>query len=83
MKIQVLGSGCKNCDTLYENVTKALEKTQLNKTAKLEKVNDIDYFMKMGVFTTPGLVIEGELISTGKVMTEQALIEILNSSKKN
>ena len=81
MKIQVLGSGCKNCDTLYENVTKALEKTQLNKTAKLEKVNDIDYFMKMGVFTTPGLVIEGELISTGKVMTEQALIEILNSKK--
>ena len=81
MKIQVLGSGCKNCDTLYENVTKALEKTQLNKTAQLEKVNDIDYFMKMGVFTTPGLVIEGELISTGKVMTEQALIEILNSRK--
>ena len=81
MKIQVLGSGCKNCDTLYENVTKALEKTQLNKTAKLEKVNDIDYFMKMGVFTTPGLVIQGELISTGKVMTEQALIEILNSRK--
>jgi small redox-active disulfide protein 2 len=81
MKIQVLGSGCKNCDTLYENVTKALEKTQLNKTAKLEKVNDIDYFMKMGVFTTPGLVVEGELISTGKVMTEQALIEILNSRK--
>ena len=81
MKIQVLGSGCKNCDTLYENVTKALEKTQLNKTAKLEKVNDIDYFMKMGVFTTPGLVVEGELISTGKVMTEQALIEILNSKK--
>ena len=81
MKIQVLGSGCKNCDTLYEIVTKALEKTQLNKTAKLEKVNDIDYFMKMGVFTTPGLVIEGELISTGKVMTEQALIEILDSRK--
>jgi len=81
MKIQVLGSGCKNCDTLYENVTKALEKTQLNKTAKLEKVNDIDYFMKMGVFTTPGLVIEGELISTGRVMTEQALIEILDSKK--
>ncbi|MBU0463374.1 MAG: thioredoxin family protein [Proteobacteria bacterium] len=81
MKIQVLGSGCKNCDTLYENVTKALEKTQLNKTAQLEKVNDIDYFMKMGVFTTPGLVIEGELISAGKVVTEEALIEILNSRK--
>ena len=81
MKIQVLGSGCKSCDTLYENVTKALEKTRLNKTAHLEKVNDIDYFRKMGVFTTPGLVIEGKLISSGKVVTEEALIEILNSRK--
>ena len=81
MKIQVLGSGCKSCDTLYENVTKALEKTQLSQTAQLEKVNDIDYFRKMGVFSTPGLVIEGELISSGKIVTQEALIEILNSKK--
>ncbi len=79
MKIQVLGSGCKSCDTLYENMTKALEKCQLGENAQLEKVNDIDYFQKMGLFTTPGLVIEGELISSGKVMTEEALIQILKS----
>lgn len=82
MKIQVLGSGCKSCDTLYENVIKALEKTQLIRTATLEKINDIDYFMKMGLFTTPGLVIEGELISSGKIVTEEALIDILNLRKQ-
>ncbi len=81
MKIQVLGIGCKSCDTLYENVTKALEKTQLDSTTQLEKVDDIDYFREMGVFSTPGLVIEGELISSGKVVTEEALIEILTSKK--
>ncbi|OGR15446.1 MAG: hypothetical protein A2277_01775 [Desulfobacterales bacterium RIFOXYA12_FULL_46_15] len=81
MKIQVLGSGCKSCDTLYENVTRALEKTRLTGAATLEKINDIDYFMKMGLFTTPGLVIEGELISSGKIVTEEALIDILNSRK--
>jgi len=81
MKIQVLGSGCKSCDTLYENVTHALEKTGLTQTACLEKISDIDYFIKMGVFSTPGLVIEGELISSGKVVTEDALIDILNSRK--
>jgi small redox-active disulfide protein 2 len=81
MKIQVLGSGCKNCDTLYENVTQALEKTGLTQTATLEKISDIDYFMKMGVFTTPGLVIEGELISAGKVMTQEALINLLKTKK--
>lgn len=82
MKIQVLGSGCKNCDTLYENVTRALEKTKLTKTCLVEKVNDIDYFIKMGVFSTPGLVMDGKLISSGKVMTEEAVIELLNSRKQ-
>ncbi len=82
MKIQVLGSGCKNCDTLYENVSRALEKTQLTQTALLEKVNNIDYFIKMGVFSTPGLVMDGKLISSGKVMTEEAVIELLNSRKQ-
>lgn len=81
MKIQVLGSGCKNCDTLYENVTKALEKSQLTQTTLVEKVNDIDYFIKMGLFTTPGLVIDGKLVSSGKVVTEEAIIELLNPGK--
>ncbi len=81
MKIQVLGSGCKSCDTLYANVTNALKKTRLNQTAQLEKINDIDYFQKMGVLTTPGLVIDGKLISSGKIVSEETLIEILNSKK--
>ncbi len=81
MKIQVLGSGCKSCDTLYDNVSKALKKTQMDQVATLEKVNDIDYFIKMGVFSTPGLVIEGELISSGKVETEEEIVTILNSRK--
>jgi hypothetical protein len=34
---------------------------------KIEKISDIKYFSKMGVFMTPGLVIDGEVVSTGKV----------------
>jgi hypothetical protein len=33
----------------------------------IEKIGDINYFTKMGVFMTPGLVIDGKVISTGKV----------------
>ncbi|MCF6249285.1 MAG: thioredoxin family protein [Desulfobacula sp.] len=82
MKIEILGTGCKSCDTLYSNVAGALDKTGLSKTVRLEKSNDIDYFAKMGVFTTPGLVIEGELISSGQVLSEDRIVEILKTKKE-
>jgi small redox-active disulfide protein 2 len=78
MKIEILGTGCKSCDTLYKNVVNALEKTGLTDGTKVEKTGDIDYFAKMGVFTTPGLVIEGKLISSGQVLSEEKIVEILN-----
>lgn len=81
MKIEILGTGCTSCDTLYNNVVKALEETGLTDRAQLEKTNDIDYFAKMGVFTTPGLVIEGKLISSGQVLAQDKITEILESKK--
>lgn len=81
MKIEVLGTGCKSCDTLYHNVVKALEQTGLTEIAQLEKKSDIDYFMKMGVFSTPGLVIEGELISSGQVLAQEKIVEVLEAKK--
>lgn len=82
MKIEILGKGCKSCDTLYENVVKALEKTGLTDVSNVEKTSDIDYFIKMGVFTTPGLVIEGELISSGMVLSEEKVIAALTARTK-
>ncbi len=69
MKIEVLGPGCKRCDQLYENVRAAVD--ELNSSAGIDvtKISDINYFTKMGVFMTPGLVIDGEVISTGKVLS--------------
>lgn len=81
MKIEILGTGCKSCDTLYNNVVNALEKTGLTDGANLEKTGDIDYFVKMGVFSTPGLVIDGALISSGQVLSEEQIVEVLNTKK--
>ena len=47
----------------------------------LEKTGDIDYFMKMGVFSTPGLVIDGALISSGQVLSEAKIVEVLEAKK--
>ncbi len=67
MKITILGTGCKRCDQLYENALDAASKVNMSSDIKIEKIGDINYFAKMGVFMTPGILIDGEVISTGKV----------------
>ena len=69
MKIEVLGPGCKRCDQLYENTQNAAAELDSPGQIELVKIGDINYFAKMGVFMTPGLVIDGEVVSTGKVLS--------------
>ena len=64
MKIEVLGTGCSKCKTLYENVKKALEES--GTTAEILKVEDIPSIMKHGVMSTPALVIDGKIMFSGK-----------------
>ncbi|MCG8565351.1 MAG: MTH895/ArsE family thioredoxin-like protein [Desulfobacterales bacterium] len=77
MKIEVLGAGCKSCDSLYENVCRALESAGMVSDVELEKITDIDYFAKVGLFTTPGLVVDGELIASGRVLEVGAIANLL------
>ena len=69
MKVEVLGPGCKRCDQLYENAQNAVAELDSPGDIEVIKIGDINYFAKMGVFMTPGLVIDGEVISTGKVLS--------------
>jgi small redox-active disulfide protein 2 len=69
MKIEVLGPGCKRCDQLYENTQNAVAQLDSPGPIEIVKIGDINYFAKMGVFMTPGLVIDGEVVSTGKVLS--------------
>ena len=69
MKVEVLGPGCKRCDQLYENAQNAVAELDSPGQVEVVKIGDINYFAKMGVFMTPGLVIDGEVISTGKVLS--------------
>ncbi len=67
MKIEILGTGCKRCDQLYENAQNAAAQIDAAADIAVEKNGDVNYFTKMGVFMTPGLLIDGQVISTGKV----------------
>jgi small redox-active disulfide protein 2 len=64
MKIEVLGTGCAKCTTLYDNVRVALK--ELDKEADVVKVQDIPSIMKYGIMSTPALVVDGEVKFSGK-----------------
>jgi small redox-active disulfide protein 2 len=76
MKIEVLGTGCAKCKTLYDNTRKALEES--GKSAELAKVEDIPSIMKYGVMSTPALVVDGQVKCSGKVATVAEIIGMLS-----
>jgi small redox-active disulfide protein 2 len=75
MKIEILGVGCKNCDRLYGNALEAVKKAELEKSVSVAKVEDIDRFMKLGVMTTPALVIDDKVVSVGRVLNAKEILK--------
>lgn len=65
MNIKVIGTGCEKCDKLYNNVKEALEETGIQ--AEVEKIEDLMEIVKLGVMTSPSLMIDGKLVVSGRV----------------
>ena len=78
MKIEVLGTGCSKCITLENVVKQAIAKS--GKFVQLEKVDDIMKIMEYQVVSTPGLVIDGKVVSTGKVLSVDEVLAYINAS---
>jgi small redox-active disulfide protein 2 len=66
MVIQVIGPGCKNCKALLANVQVALQRK--HKEATIDYITDLEAIANTGIMRTPGLIIDGKLISQGKVL---------------
>lgn len=65
--IEVLGPGCNNCQRLEANAREAV--AQAGVEAEIVKITDYAEIASRGVMSTPGLVIDGKVVSTGKVPT--------------
>lgn len=69
MKIEILGVGCAKCIKLEELVRTVIKDAAVQ--AEVVKEKDIKKIMSYGVMTTPGLVIDGEVKSAGKIPTAE------------
>ena len=69
--IKVLGPGCRNCELVEQIVRNVC--AELNISANIEKITDRNKFLDYGVMLTPGLVINGKLMSSGKIPTKSTV----------
>jgi small redox-active disulfide protein 2 len=74
-KIQILGTGCAKCRKLAENAKQAADELGLD--YELEKVTALNDIMKFGVMSTPGLAVDGKVLSQGKVPSADDIKKLL------
>jgi len=76
MRIEILGMGCPKCRQLAANAEAALK--ELNIKAEISKVMDINKITEYGVMMTPALVVDGVVVSTGKVASKDEIKKFLS-----
>ena len=74
--IQVLGTGCKKCVSLKENVEAALK--DMGVEADVQKIEDINEIVQFGVMSTPALAVDGQVKLVGKVATPDEIKAVLS-----
>ena len=75
MNIKILGTGCTKCHAL-QNTTKEVVQ-ELGIDATIEEVKDITKIMSYNVLMTPGLVINEQVVSSGKVPSKTEVTQLI------
>lgn len=78
MRIEILGMGCPKCKKLAEAAQEAVRMTGVE--AEVVKVEDMDGILKYKVMMTPALVIDGQVKSTGKVLSAQQIAQMIKET---
>jgi small redox-active disulfide protein 2 len=77
MIVKILGSGCRSCIALKENAEAALRETGIE--AEIVKVTDVQEIVAYGVMSTPALVIDEKVVSTGRVLKPKEIAKMLGN----
>jgi small redox-active disulfide protein 2 len=77
MKIEVLGTGCTKCKALEEAAKKAIAK--VGGFHEVVKVEDMMEIMNYGVMSTPALVVDGVVKSSGKLLSVDEIVQLMKA----
>jgi small redox-active disulfide protein 2 len=78
MKIQIAGPGCPRCQTTETNVINAC--AQLDLAVDISHIYDVKEIAKLGVMATPGVIVDGKIVMSGRVPTVGELKAILSET---
>jgi small redox-active disulfide protein 2 len=65
MEIKILGPGCPRCHEVEKRTINAL--AELNVAADVQKISDIKKIVEYNIISTPGLVINGKVMCSGRI----------------
>lgn len=69
--IKVLGTGCANCKTTFKLIQETAQAKGIE--IELEKIEDLPQIMAYGVLSTPGVVVEGQVVHAGGIPSKRAI----------
>ncbi len=78
MKIKILGPGCARCQQLEKTASEVVKELGLDAT--VEEVKDIKKIMEYAILTTPGLVIDENLVCSGRVPNKAEVTSFITSA---
>ena len=79
MEIKILGTGCPKCKALEKNTREAVN--ELGISAEIDKVTEINKIMEYDIMFTPGLVINGEVKASGKVLDKEDIKKLISEAE--
>ena len=77
--IKVCIGSCSHCAKLRDSVLEAAKTLRISDD-EIEVVTDLARLMRMGIMTTPALIIRGRLVSMGKVLTPEQCETLLRAN---
>jgi len=78
MRIKILGPGCARCHQV-EQTTREVVK-ELGIDATIEEIKDVKKIMEYPILTTPGLVVDEELVCSGRVPDKAEVTQFITSA---
>lgn len=78
--IKVLGPGCANCKTVAKLIAAVAQEKGI--AIELEKIEEIREIMSFGILTTPGVVVDGQVVHSGGIPSRQQIEQWLTASSQ-